>query len=74
MTLALVIMGPVAALEQPLPLLGFQRGRYYRRGNTLNYYSQLPSEPPLKGRSTRSIGKLEARPGAPKQLFYRHNK
>jgi hypothetical protein len=25
MTLALVIMGPVAALEQPLPLLGFQR-------------------------------------------------
>ena len=30
--------GPVAALERPLPLLGFngfQRGRHYRRENTL---------------------------------------
>ena len=33
-----------------------QRGRYYRRGNTLNYCAQLPAGPPLKGGRRAALG------------------
>jgi len=52
MTLALVIMGqsrPWSDRYLFLAFSGFQRGRYHRGENTLTYYAQLPSEPPLKG-------------------------
>ena len=60
MTLASVTMGqsrPWSDRYLFLAFNGFQRGRYYRRGNTLNSLCAVTFRTSLEGRSARSVGR-----------------
>ena len=60
LTLALVIMGqsrPWSDHYLFLALNGLQRGRYYRRGKTLNSLRAVTLRTSLEGRSARSVGR-----------------
>jgi hypothetical protein len=56
MTLALVIVVPVAILQRQLYLFLAFNAALHRRGNTLNYCAQIPAGPSLKGGRRVALG------------------